>query len=317
MENGTHTPLGSGVEFDLIRRLEARWGSRARGLGDDAAILQPPAGEKLVVSTDTSVEAVHFRGEWMTACEIGYRTATAALSDLAAMGARPLGMTLVLTLSERWLSELDGLADGIAEAAQAADCPIVGGDLSRADALHCTYTVLGATARPVHRAGAQVGDVIYVTGALGGPRAALRKLASQREVALPLRERFVHPVARVREGLWLAENAAHSMIDISDGLVSDAEHLAAASEVNLTIDLDRLPVFPGSERSDAAEGGEEYELLVAASATLDVGTFAEQFGLPLTAIGIVGARTNSKGNVSFLSRGARVDLQKGYDHFSR
>lgn len=310
-----HTALGRGGEFDMIRDLAARWGRAARGLGDDAAILEPPVGEQLVVSTDTSVEDVHFRRRWLTSGEIGYRSAMAALSDLAAMGARPLGMTVALALPPAWKEDFGPLADGIGEAARDVECHVIGGDLSRSKTLHCTFTVLGASVRPVLRSGAKAGDRVYVTGQLGGPGAALRALSAGTDPAPLARDRFARPVARVREGAWIAQHGANAMIDLSDGLVSDAEHLATASGVRLTIDLDKLPVLQGCATRDAARSGEEYELLFTAPADLDASAFVRAFRLPLTVIGQVDA-LSGENRVMFTSQGKRVDLEKGYDHFS-
>ncbi len=308
-----HTALGRGAEFDMIRDLETRWGDIARGLGDDAAVLDVPSGQYLIVSTDSSVENVHFRRGWLRADEIGYRAATAALSDLAAMGAQPLGMTLALVVPEEWRAELPHLGDGIAEAARAAGCVIVGGDLSRGDTLHCVCTVLGSTSRPLRRAGARVGDTVYVTGNLGGPGMALRAFESGAEPRAEHFHRFARPAARIGPGVWLGEHGASAMIDISDGLVSDAEHLARASDVHLTIRLEALPVIAGCRPQDAAHTGEEYELLLTAPPTLDVRAFQSLFQLPITAIGDVVA---GAGSVTFTLDGARVDLPRGHDHFS-
>src|SRR4051812_5718851 len=122
--------LGPGQEFDIVRTLLAEWGKAAQRIGDDAAILEVPAGEKLVVSTDTSLEGVHFRRDWLNSFEIGYRATAAALSDLAAMAARPLGILIALTLPEGDRNEAREIAIGIREGASAVMCPIVGGDLS-------------------------------------------------------------------------------------------------------------------------------------------------------------------------------------------
>ncbi len=311
-----HTALGRGAEFDMIRALTARWGDAARGLGDDAAVLDVAAGERLVVSTDTNVDEVHFRHTWFTSQEIGFRCAMAAISDLAAMGARPLGMTVAFALPPDRSSDLEGFADGIGDAARSAGCPVIGGDLSRAAALHVTFTVLGASARPVLRSGSRAGDLVYVTGLLGGPASALRALVGGLEPPAAHRDRLARPVARVREGIWAAEHGASAMIDVSDGLVSDAEHLATASGACLTINLDRLPVLHGCDPHDAARSGEEYELLFTVPAPLDADDFARAFKLPLSAIGAVSSGPEV-GTVAFMSGGARVDLEKGYDHFSR
>src|SRR5919202_449710 len=119
--------LGPGREFDIIRGLLARWGARARGIGDDAVVLDVPAGERLVVSTDSSVEDVHFKREWLTPHEIAYRATAAALSDLAAMAAAPLGILVTLALPEPWLEQVSELADGIGDAARLADTHVLGG----------------------------------------------------------------------------------------------------------------------------------------------------------------------------------------------
>src|SRR5918993_86019 len=133
-----HIPLGSGPEFDAIRTMLEEWGSLAVGIGDDAAVLDVPAGERLVVSTDASVEGVHFRRDWLTAAEIGERATIAALSDLAAMAAAPLGLLLALSLPESWQERLRELARGVGAAAARARCPIVGGNVTRGAGLSLT-----------------------------------------------------------------------------------------------------------------------------------------------------------------------------------
>ena len=311
----THTELGRGAEFDMIRELAARWQGVARGLGDDAALLDVGAGRRVLISSDASVENVHFRRGWLTAVEIGYRSATAALSDLAAMGAEPLGITVAMVLPEQWRDDFGHLADGIAAATRAADCPIIGGDLSRGDSLTLSFTVIGTAAHPVLRSGARAGQSVYLTGVLGGPLLALRALERGAEPPVEHRRRFAQPVARIPEGLWLAARGAAAMIDVSDGLTSDAEHLARASGAHLTIELDKLPSIAGADSQTAARSGEEYELLLTASA-LDSDAFRSAFHIPLTCIGTV-SDDPENGSVSFTRGGLRVDLEKGYDHFSR
>jgi thiamine-monophosphate kinase len=287
----------------------------AAGLGDDAATLEVPPGEQLVVSSDCSVEDVHFRRAWFSGHEIGYRAAMAALSDLAAMGASPLGITLVLAFPPAQRHEIEAVADGIAAAARETRCRILGGDLSRAAALFCSVTVLGSAPHPVRRAGARVGDALFVTGTLGAPGAALRALNAGDAPSAGQRARFARPQARLREGRWAAAHGASAMIDISDGLVSDAAHLAAAGGVGLTIDLDRLPVVQGVTAAAAAGSGEEYELLFAAASDLATGDFEREVALSLTRIGEVAAAAPG-GRVTFVQAGRRVDLAPGHDHFS-
>lgn len=305
------TPLGAGGEFDLVRRLVARWGAAAAGLGDDAAILDVPAGARLVASTDTSYEGVHFRRDWLFLHEVAWRATTASLSDLAAMAAQPLGLLVALTLPDP--GELDDLADGVADAARAAQCPIVGGDLTHGDRLSLTITVLGTANRPLSRSGARPGDAVFVTGVLGGPAAAVRAMLRGAGPEPAHRARFARPAARIGEALWLAQRGATACIDISDGLVPEAGHLAAASGVGLEVQLEQVPAMPGIEATTAATSGEEYELLLTAPPGLDASAFAARFGVPLTRIGTV---VEGDAIATFTREGRRVDLAGGYDHFS-
>lgn len=310
----SHLTLGAGMEFDAIRAMLQVWGALATGIGDDAAVVPLPAGESLVVSTDASFEHVHFRRGWLTSREIGARAAAAALSDLAAMAATPAGLLLAIGVPPAWQNDLDAIAHGVGETAAAAQCPIVGGNVTRAGELSLTITVLGTSVRPLERVGARAGDTLFVTGALGGPGAALDALlrgATPRDID---RARFAAPRPRLAEARWLARHAARAAIDISDGLVADAGHLAAASDVHVAIDLASLPCVDGISPESAASSGEEYELLVAFApdAHPDVEAFRARFGLALTAIGHVA----SGRGVSIDRGGDRVDLPRGHDHLS-
>jgi thiamine-monophosphate kinase len=334
--SGRHLPLGAGREFDAIRTMLARWGSLAAEVGGDCAILDPPAaGERLVVSTDTSVEGVHFRRGWVTAADVGYRATMAALSDLAAAGARPIGVLVALTVPGAWRGELSSLADGIGDAVRRAGTIIVGGDTTSGDALSVTVTVLGEARAPLTRRGARVGDRVYVTGVLGGPSMAVREWSAGRSPGPASRARFARPTARIAEGRWLAEHGAVAAVDISDGLAADLGHVAAASGVRIRIDLARVPRVAGAELRDIVAGGEEYELAVIAP-VLDVADFARTFAageeggdVTLTEIGVVQAADAREGGVDVVgvdvvgvdvvdgAGGAvRVDLTGGYDHFS-
>lgn len=310
--SGAHLPLGDGREFDAIRAMLEEWGPRATGVGDDAATLEMPAGAQLVVSTDASVEGVHFRREWMSASDIGARAATAALSDLAAMAAEPLGMLLSLVVPRQWDDDLLALARGVGITASGAGCPIVGGNLTRGSELSLTITVLGHSTQPLRRAGARAGDRVYVTGQLGGPGAALRALlASERPAPADL-ARFVAPVARLREAQWLDAAGACAAIDISDGLLADAAHLARASGVTLALDLASVPRVDGVTPAQAVTSGEEYELLIAvpADVAVDVGQFVRSFGIPLTDIGSVQPAVAE----AVLFAGDGGGLARGHDH---
>jgi thiamine-monophosphate kinase len=308
-----HLAMGEGREFDAIRTMLQVWGARASGIGDDAAILDVPAGQRLVVSTDATVEGVHFRREWLKPEEIGFRAAVAALSDLAAMGALPLGLLLGLGVPQDWSGSLVAIARGVGDAAAAAGCPIVGGNLSRAKELSLTLTVLGTAARPLERGGVRTGDVLYVTGRLGGPRAAVRAWMEGSTPRVEHRARFAAPRPRIAEARWLVDAGCHAAIDISDGLVADAGHLAQASGVRLELDLDALPCVKGVSLDEAVSGGEEYELIVAfpEATGVDVVTFEQRFGVPLTRIGVA-----CDGTGIAIKGASRVDQPRGHDHFS-
>ncbi|MGZ8414924.1 MAG: thiamine-phosphate kinase [Gemmatirosa sp.] len=313
-----HHALGPGREFDLVRAMLARWGDAAQGIGDDAASLTVPSGERLVVSTDASIEGAHFRREWLTPEEIGWRAAASALSDLAAMAARPIGLVIAMALPDGWRDEALAIADGIGAAARHAGAPIVGGDLVRASELGLTITVLGATARPVGRDGARAGDALYVTGALGGPRLALRAWERGEVPGAAARARFARPVPRIAEARWLAGRGARALVDVSDGLAADVRHLAVAGRVRIVIEEGRVPRLAGATPADALAGGEEYELALAAPPELDVEAFTGRFGLALTRIGWVeSAAPGEPGSVEIRDEaGARVEIPTGHDHFS-
>jgi thiamine-monophosphate kinase len=311
-----HIPLGQGVEFDAIREMLAQWGDHARGIGDDAAVVDLPPGDRLVTSTDASVEGVHFKRAWLSPVEIGRRAAAAALSDIAAMAATPLGLLLALGVPDDWRDELAELAGGVGVAAAREGCPIIGGNITRVRGgeLSLTITVLGSTRAPLRRSGALIGDGVFVTGRLGGPGAALSALLASRVPAPEHLDRFVSPVPRIREARWLAEHGAHAAIDISDGLLADANHLAVASRVTLSLDVDRVPCVHDVSPVQAAVSGEEYELLLAMPGDGGElsGQFEALFGLPLTAIGVVEPTNDAPVKM----RGGRVDPARGHDHFS-
>ena len=314
MKGETWAKMGPGVEFDLIRRMADRWGDLVQRAGDDAAVLDVAHGARLVASTDTSVEGVHFRREWLTLQEIGYRATVAALSDLAAVAAEPIGLLIAATIPASVTESIEMLADGIGMAARDCSCPIVGGDLTGGDRISLTMTVLGAAFAPVDRAGAKVGQSLWVTGRLGAPSAAVQALLSGELPSAEHFPRFAHPVARIQEARWLAERGATAMIDLSDGLSSDARHIAAASGVALEIDVGLIPCVPDVTARAAAASGEEYELLVAAPDEFDVTAFESRFSVPLTRIGKV--IDGPAAEVRFMEGEDRVDLAAGYDHFS-
>jgi thiamine-monophosphate kinase len=293
-------------------------------VGDDCAVLPELAGSNLVLSTDVSVEEVHFRLDWLRPSEIGWRAAAAALSDLAAAGAAAVGLLAAVTVprdtSEKTLTEL---MQGVGGAVASVGGVVLGGDLSSGNVWSLAITVLGRAARPLSRRGADPGDGVWVTGRLGGARAALESWRRGVEPDPEARTAFARPEPRLAAGRSLAARGATALIDLSDGLASDAAHVAAASAVELRIELDRLPVAASAERfaqsagispaEFAARGGEDYELLTTLPASFDATAahaFYEETGLPLTQIG----RVMSGSGARLMLRGAEVPLT-GFDHF--
>jgi thiamine-monophosphate kinase len=309
----SHLPLGPGGEFDRIRQIIERVGSTGVALGDDCALVEWPGGT-LALSTDATIEDVHFRRAWLTEAEIGWRAAARALSDLAAEGAEALGILVALTAPRAATAEaLAEVMGGAADAVGAVGGRVLGGDLAAGDRWHLVVTVVGAAARPVTRAGAEPGNELWVTGALGGARAALDAWLGGLEPDPTARRAFASPTPRIAVGVALAAAGARAMVDLSDGLGGDARHLAAASATRLVIDLDRLPLAPTAGSAlDAARGGEDYELLVAMPAGFGSAAagVAERTGVPLTKVGRVEAGTG----VLFLLAGVETEVA-GWDHF--
>jgi thiamine-monophosphate kinase len=314
------TALGPGAEFDRIRALAVRWGGRARGLGDDCAFIDA-GGERLAISLDLSVEGVHFRREWLEPAEIGYRAAAAALSDLAAVAAEPVALLLALAVpAGEPEPTVVAIADGVADAAADCGAAIVGGDLSRSGGIVIDCCVVGRASAAVRRSGAKPGDVLVVTGALGGPLAATSAWQAGREPAPAARERFARPSPRHGASRFLAAHRARAMIDVSDGLAGDLGHLAAASGVGATVDVERIPVHPAARAEAARAGeaawrfaarsGEEYELLAALPPDA-VEAAVAQCPVPLAVIGFV----EPAPGVRAQERGAPVHLPAGHDHF--
>ncbi len=291
--------LGPGGEFDLIRSL---LGSEAKtpddvlvGPGDDGAVLRGG----WVLSTDLTVEDVHFRRGWLADREVGYRAAAAALSDLAAMAADPLGILVSLAMPVGRV-DVEAVYVGIREAIAGVGAVVLGGDVSRSPGpLVLDVVVVGRSDRPASRAGAVPGDELWVTGALGGAAAAVELWEHGRVPNDALRDAFARPKPRLSEARFLVEGGEiHALIDLSDGLAGDAGHLAAAGGVRIVLETDGIPVAPaatdalgaGDAKSLALHGGEDYELLLAAPAgAVDPASFAERFGLALTRVGRVEA----------------------------
>ena len=298
-----------------------RWGALAVGIGDDAALLHAPAGRTLVASTDAFVENAHFREGWITPEEIGARATAAALSDLAAMGARADAVLIAFVVPDAWRVRLLDVADGMARVIGPTGARIAGGNISSGSTFSITTTVIGSAIRVIPRSGARPGDVLLVTGTLGGPGKALRGWDAGVPPVGWARERFASPVPRLCAGEAFARAGANAMLDISDGLAADARHMAAASRVGLRIDASRVPRGPGVTIPDALTSGEEYELLVAVSPELVPALLQEipqQCGVPVTIVGdVVGVGEGSVQVVGLTDATTRVEFVAGHDHFSR
>ncbi len=311
----TATPLGSGAEFDRIRAIVAALGPRAGSLGNDVAWVSLGASH-LAISTDVSVEGVHFQREWLSLEEIGWRATAAALSDLAAAGASAIGVVVALTLpAGEGVATSTRLMQGVDGAVASVGGTVLGGDLSRGEVISLAVTVVGSGERMLGRSGAGPGDGVWVTGQLGGARAALEAWTGGREPVPNARARFAHPEPRLAWGRWLAAHGATAMLDLSDGIAGDAGHLAAAGGVGVRVSLELLPIHPAvaleAGRAGeppavfAARGGEDYELLVTMPAA-----FAGCGEVPLTRVGWV---VDGAG-AAFELAGRRLPLS-GYNHF--
>lgn len=292
------------------------------GVGDDAAVLQRGQGEQ-VITTDAMVEHTHFERSTTSARDLGYKAISVNVSDIAAMGASPRAAVCALTLSDAvdaaWTMELFG---GMRQACDEYALWLVGGNLARGGEVSVTVTLTGEVAprKWVSRSGARPGDVLVVTGSLGGAAAGLRiggeppaSWSSDERGAL---ERLHRPVARVGEGQVLATAGATAMIDISDGLGIDLARICAASRVAATLDASAIPLHAAATLDEALTGGEDYELLAAlppdAVATAQAEIF-ERSGVRLHVIG----RFDAGEGVTLVEAGGRRSLEPaGWDHFA-
>lgn len=251
-------------EDDVIERIAQIVGQSTipkgeRHIGDDAAVLAPFVGQA-VISTDVAVLGVHLDTELFPLEDLGFKAVAAAVSDLAAMGARVRGAVVAVTAPPG--TDLEELHRGMADALIVTNCPIVGGDLAQGRDVSVAVTVVGECPGrgAVYRSGAKAGDEILVTGPLGRSAAGLRR----RRDGAPLSDELVvahrRPWPRLSEGMAARGAGAHAMMDLSDGLGLDLHRLCDASNVGFA--LDDVPVAPGATYEEAVAGGEDYELLI-------------------------------------------------------
>jgi thiamine-monophosphate kinase len=325
-------------EFEFLARLRERLpedGLKVKlGSGDDAAVTVP--GGATATSVDALVEGVHFRRGEAEPATIGRKALATALSDLAAMGAEAGEAYVILGVPEGHdETELLALLDGMLKLAGETGTTLAGGDLTRSPALSLAVTVVGHASGPdelVSRGGARPGDLIVLTGEIGGAAAGRLLLddpelaaAVPASLAAELRARQLDPRPRLGSGRALAATGAHAMIDLSDGVASDAGHVAAASGVALNLDAAALRLAPGvSEIATkagldplqlAVSGGEDYELLatLAPESLEDAAARVEAAGE--AALAAVGEVAEGEGVEIRLPGGGRLEA-KGYDHFA-
>jgi thiamine-monophosphate kinase len=263
-------------EFELIERIRARAAARPDvllGIGDDAALLQVPAGHDLVLTTDTLIAGVHFPAD-TAASDIGWKALAVNLSDLAAMGAEPAWISLALTMPEPDPDWLDAFLDGFCELADEHRVALVGGDTTRGP-LSMTITAhgLAPAGMALRRNGAGVNDDIWVTGTIGDAAGALSQWRGNGLMSAKLRYRLDRPTPRIAAGMAL-RGLANAAIDVSDGLLADLRHVLERSGVGAEIDLGRLPTsrtlaehFPGEADRWRLQlsGGDDYELCFTAA----------------------------------------------------
>ena len=303
-------------EFELIRRhfqrpLPAGSGAVVLGIGDDCALLQPSPGHQLAISSDMLVEGRHFFAD-VDPEALGHKALAVNLSDLAAMGARPLGFTLALALPQADNDWLAGLARGLFALADAHACPLVGGDTTRGP-LNICITVMGEV-RPglaMQRSQAQVGDDLYLTGRTGEARLALELMqgtgwateacGAQALTQHPeLRRRLERPTPRLELATLLSVlgNAVHAAIDVSDGLAGDLGHILQASGVGAEVRIHDLPLAPALRELPLAQrlecllaGGDDYELLFTAppEARARIEAASVRSATPVTRVGHITA----------------------------
>jgi len=321
-------PLGEKMLIKQIRR-SARGGEAVvTGIGDDCAVLRVPAGHELLVTTDFTIEKVHFRRHWHRPELVGRRCLTRGLSDIAAMGGEPLAVFLSMAIPsdvpQKWV---DRFLKGLLDLAEEFKVPLAGGDTAQsATGIQADIVVVGSVpkGKAVLRSVAKPGDQIYVTGELGGSAAALARLGESKPVGAEYFRhfsRYSRPQARVAVGQWLRRHkVASAMIDLSDGLSTDLEHICQESHVGAEIEAEAIPRAQvgrwkkelGKKRvalEFALHGGDDYELLFTSAAAVP----AEVAGVRVTRIG----RTTQSAGMRLIGADGKSRPLKagGWEHF--
>lgn len=324
-------------EFDLIREIfqplqtftsPDHRDSLVVGIGDDCAVWRNPGN--LVFSIDTLVEGVHFTKD-IPPSDLAYRALAVCLSDLAAMAAKPSFFTLALTLPDAREGWLKAFAGGLESLARQHHFPLVGGDTTRGP-LTITIQVHGTTEQPILRSGARQGDVVYVTGHLGDAAAGLNVWLDKTDTVqfskhqAYLVERFHRPTPRINESLLIAP-FVNAMLDVSDGLLADLGHMAKASDFDIEVDPEKLPIsianrdVSGEQQAkvNALSGGDDYELAftVASDRVIEFESFCLSHDIDVTKVGsVVAKEAGDKAGVARIIDGSDFQVvQSGYRHF--
>jgi thiamine-monophosphate kinase len=313
------------AEKALIARIRAQVRRNPRipvGIGDDCAVLRVPAGHEALLTTDFSLEDVHFRRNWHPPEVVGHRCLTRGLSDIAAMGGEPIAAFLSLALPARlpqtWV---DRFLDGFLALARQFRIPLVGGDTAQSPAgILADIVVLGSVprGRAILRSGARPGDLLYVTGELGGGADALHRLFAGKRIQPEHYPRHFCPIPRLAIGRYLRKHSlATAMIDLSDGLSTDLGHICDESRVGAEILADSIPRARVGrpthtvDLKDALHGGDDYELLFTAPPRKHLP--ARIAGVPVTPIGRI---TRGKKILLIKEGGQRSPLKpEGWEHF--
>jgi thiamine-monophosphate kinase len=338
--SGTKRRRGELALLDEIRERSARasLGGLSLGIGDDCALLAPRRGEEVAVTTDLSIAGRHFRLDWHQPEAVGHRALARGLSDLAAMGARPVAAFLSLGLprelttgTARRPAWVRRFLDGLLALAELHNTPLAGGDLAESPVAVADIVLVGAVprGRALLRSGAKPGDVLYVTGALGGASAGLARLAELAEaepgspspprIPKKLAAQFaphLYPQPRIPQGLWLQRHGlASAALDVSDGLSTDLAHLCKESKVAAEVDAALVPLGLGANLTQAINGGEDYELLFAAPATAHMPRSIA--GVKITRIGRIVKPRPGHPAITLLTQNGPQPLEaRGWEHFS-
>jgi thiamine-monophosphate kinase len=317
--------------IERIRRLASGGPSVVAGIGDDCAVLRLPPGHDLLVTTDFTIEKVHFRRDWHRPELVGRRCLTRGLSDIAAMGGEPRAAFLSLAVSrdvpQKWV---DRFLKGLLDLAEEYKVPLAGGDTAQSPAgIQADIVVVGSVpkGKAILRSGAKPGEQIYVTGELGGAAAALARLAESKPAGRGYLRRvssyssshsasYSRPQARVAVGQSLRRRGlASAMIDLSDGLSTDLEHICQESGVGAEIEAEAIPrAQVGGKKRVALEvalhGGDDYELLFTSAAALP----AQIAGVRVTRIG----RTLQSAGMKLIDADGKKQALRaaGWEHFA-